>query len=202
VEEARLFWAVNLPADVKLNLAALQARLQKKQADVKWVEQHNLHLTVKFLGQVSLDRTNEIVRAVESALAQHGSIRLELAGTGFFPAGKQPRVIWVGVGGELDKFRRLHRAVEKGLHDLGFPPENRGFSPHLTLGRVRSPQGVGNLVRELETLGREPAHFGRADVNTVELMASTLTARGPIYSVLAKVHLTRALVPGAQVPGV
>lgn len=189
VEQARLFWAVNLPADVKLKLAELQARMQRKTADVKWVEQQNLHLTVKFLGNAGRDRINEIVRAVESAVADSGLIRLELGGTVFFPHKMQPQVIWVGVRGELDKFRRLHHLVEKSLAGIGFPSENRGFSPHLTLGRVRYPRGAGGLARDLEAMARESACFGRVDVKTVDLMESELTSRGPVYSVLARVKL-------------
>ncbi len=189
VEQARLFWAVNLPNDVKLKLAELQVRMRRKSADVKWVEQQNLHLTVKFLGNVGRDRINEVTRAVESAVADSGPIKLELGGTGFFPHQMQPRVIWVGVRGELDKFRRLYRLVEKSLAGIGFPPENRGFSPHLTLGRVRSPKGVDDLARELEATARELACFGRVGVKTVDLMESELTSRGPVYSVLDRVKL-------------
>lgn len=189
VEQARLFWAVNLPAEIKTKLAFLQSLLRGVSADVKWVEQQNLHLTVKFMGDVDRRKINDIVQAVELAVADSGPISLEFHGTGFFPHSRQPRVIWVGVRGEVDKFRRLHQLVEKNLIAFGFPPESKGFSPHLTVGRVRSPKGVGDLVQSLEAAAQELACFGRVDVTTIELMGSELTRKGPVYSVVAGVKL-------------
>ena len=189
MEPARLFWAVNLPADIKTNLASLRSLMQGVPADVKWVEQRNLHLTVKFIGEMERGKINDIVQAVKLAVADSGPFSLELHGTGFFPHSRQPRVIWVGVRGEVDKFRRLHQMVEKSLIPLGFPPENKCFSPHLTMGRVRSPKGVGDLVHSLETAAQELACFGRVDVTTIELMESELTRKGPVYSVVAGVKL-------------
>jgi len=188
VEQFRLFWAINLPTEMKTKLALLQSPLRGMQA-VKWVEQQNLHLTVKFMGDVDRRKINDIVQAVELALADSGSISLELDGTGFFPNSRQPRVIWVGVRGEVDKFLRLHQTVEKSLIALGFPPENKSFSPHLTVGRVRTPNGVGDLINSLETAAQQLACFGRVDVTTIELMKSVLTRKGPVYSVVAGVKL-------------
>jgi len=192
VEQARLFWAVNLPVELKTKLASLRSPMQGVSTDVKWVEQQNLHLTVKFMGDVERTKINDSVRAVKLAVAGSGPISLELHGTGFFPHARQPRVLWVGVRGEVDKFRRLHQLVEKSLTVLGFPPDSKGFSPHLTVGRVRSPKGIGELVRKLETAAHESTCFGRLDVTTIELMESKLTRKGPVYSVVAGVPLQGA----------
>ena len=188
MERTRLFWAVNLPAEIKSKLTSLQSLMQGVPADVKWVEQQNLHLTVKFMGDVDRTKINDLVQAVKMAVADCGPISLELRGTGFFPHSRQPRVIWVGVRGEVDKFRRLHHLVEKSLIALGIPSESKVFSPHLTVGRVRSPKGVGDLVHNLEST-QELNCFGRLDVTTIELMASELTLKGPVYSVVAGVRL-------------
>jgi len=192
VEQVRLFWAVNLPAEIKTRLALLQSLLRGVPAHVKWVEQQNLHLTVKFMGDVNRGKINNIVQAVELAVADSIPISLELGGTGFFPNSRQPRVIWVGVRGAVDEFRRLHQMVEKSLVELGFPLESKVFSPHLTVGRVRSPKGVGDLVKKLETAAQESACFGRVDVTTIDLMESELTRKGPVYSVVAGVPLQGA----------
>ncbi|HBX22857.1 MAG TPA: RNA 2',3'-cyclic phosphodiesterase [Desulfotomaculum sp.] len=190
MDQARLFWAVNLPAEIKTKLASLRSLMRGVPVDVKWVEQQNLHLTVKFMGDVDRTKINDTVQAVKLAAAGSGPISLELHGTGFFPHSRQPRVIWVGVRGEVEKFRRLHQLVEKSLIAFGFPPDGKGFSPHLTVGRVRSPKGVGDLVQKILTVTQESACFGRVDVTTIELMESELTRRGPVYSVVDGVTLS------------
>jgi len=176
----RLFVAVNLPVPLKARIAGLQRELALSGADVKWVEEENLHLTVKFLGEVVPERLAELQEALAQAVPDCRAFRLELSGLGTFPARGVPRVLWVGVGGEVEAFRELHGAVERALAALGYPGEEREFRPHLTLGRVRSPRGVDALRRRIAALD---GPYGDLAVAEVALMESRLTPRGPVYRV-------------------
>ncbi|TYO97279.1 RNA 2',3'-cyclic phosphodiesterase [Desulfallas thermosapovorans] len=189
MRQLRLFWAVNLPEDIKAGLAALQSDLRTAPVNVKWVEKHNLHLTVKFLGDVEDARIDEIVRVVDEAVHGTGGFELQLSGLGFFPGPRRPRVIWVGVHGEVQKFHRLYRRVEECMTALGWA-DGQNFAPHLTLGRLRSPQGSDLLVRRAREIGDDRGNIGGLAVSSIDLMKSRLTSRGPVYQLLASVRLT------------
>lgn len=186
--ELRLFWAVSLPAVVRDSLAAVQDRLKEAGADVKWVEPANFHLTVRFLGAVAPERVEVITGAVRRAAATIPCFRLGLYGVGAFPCAARPRVLWVAVGGDLDQMAQLHRQVGAVLKPLGFPPEDR-FTPHLTVGRVRSPQGVDGLTPLIESLAGLAQEVGVFAVDRLYLMESRLSRLGPQYSVLREVVL-------------
>lgn len=189
VRQLRLFWAVNLPEDIKTGLAMLQSDLSTVPVDIKWVEKHNLHLTVKFLGDVEEARIGEIARVVDEAVHGTGGFELRLSGLGFFPGPRRPRVIWVGVHGEVQKFHRLHRRVEECMTALGWT-DGQNFALHLTLGRLRSPQGSDLLVRRAHGIGSDRENIGGVAVSSIDLMKSRLTSKGPVYQVLASVQLT------------
>lgn len=188
MQQLRLFWAVNLPIDIKKRLAGLQANLKGTPANVKWVEQQNLHLTVKFLGNIDNCLVSEITRVVSEAVAGTGTIELALRGLGFFPNPRRPRVVWVGLQGEVDKLRLLHRRVGECLVKLGWALDNQNFTPHLTLGRLRTSQGSEELVNKVNELG---ANWDMSDitVSTIDLMKSMLTPKGPVYQVINSVKL-------------
>ncbi|KAF1084064.1 2',5' RNA ligase family [Sporotomaculum syntrophicum] len=184
----RLFWAVNLPLEIIRKLAVLQAYLKSTPANVKWVEQQNLHLTVKFLGVVDKMRVGEIISTVAEATAGTGSFELALGGLGFFPNPRRPRVLWVGVRGDVDKFRLLHQQVEECLAAFGWALDKPNFAPHLTLGRLRTPQGSEGLVRKVDEIGSNWGVSG-ITVSTIDLMKSVLTPKGPVYQVLNSIKL-------------
>ncbi len=188
VQQLRLFWAVNLPLEIKRKLAGLQAYLRTTPVNVKWVEQQNLHLTVKFLGDVDGNRVSEITRAVNEVAAGTGSFELELSGLGFFPGPRRPRVIWVGVQGEVHKFGLLHGRVEECLAALGWALDSQSFAPHLTLGRLRTPQGGEVLVSKAEEICADWSVSG-ITVSGIDLMKSELTPKGPVYQVLESIKL-------------
>ncbi len=138
-ETWRLFIAIPLPDAVIATLEEAQRMLKKAvpQRTVTWVAPHNIHLTLKFLGEVPVIQRDAISQALSRVAEQHSTFALNTAGLGCFPSNRNPRVVWVGLGGDEEALRLLWDSVERAIAPLGYPTENRPFSPHLTLGRVR-----------------------------------------------------------------
>lgn len=191
-KKMRLFWAVNLPGEMKDRLAALKRDLLVPGVDAVWVKTENLHLTVVFIGETDINIIKKMVAGVENALRGFPPLRLSLGGLGFFPGAGRPRVLWAGVRGDLDGFGELHRRVENALIPLGFNPETKPFSPHLTLARIKSPRGCDALVRRVTSQAKVEIP-GELRIDSVELMRSELSAQGPAYTVLARVGFNTGL---------
>lgn len=182
----RLFVAVNLPSEVRGRLAAVQDRLRRAQADVSWVKAENLHLTLKFLGETEEKRLERIRPALAEVAHAGTPFSVELAGTGSF-GGRVPRVVWVGVQEGAEPLTELARQVETSLARVGFPKEKRGFSAHLTLGRVRSPRNAEALLAAIAETQAEK--FGAVEVRQFELMQSQLHPTGSTYTIVDKFPL-------------
>lgn len=190
MEQIRTFIAIELSEEVKAGLVKLQGELKRKGEGVRWVRPGGIHLTLKFLGDIPADRIKGIAQAVRQACVGLSPFQLIFAGLGCFPNLRRPRVIWVGVEGETETLARLQRAIEGNLKALGFPPEKRGFTPHLTLGRVR--RRVGS--RERRSLGQlveatAADELGEMMVEAVNVMRSDLKPTGAVYTQLASVDL-------------
>jgi 2'-5' RNA ligase len=191
MDKIRAFIAVELPGEVKEALARLQARLKSGGSiPVKWVDPGSMHLTLKFLGNIDPGMTGPITKAIGEAATGVASFRVKVGGLGVFPDARRVRVVWVGLTGEVDKLSRLQQSVEAALKPLGFTPENRPFTPHLTLARVRE----GAAPAERQALGQLVAATGFDEgfemvVKSVDLMRSQLTRQGPIYTRIASVDL-------------
>ena len=186
--EIRCFVALNLPPELKGRLAELEARLKEARADVSWVKPENIHLTLKFLGGVEETRIPLIKRAIQEGLRGGGPLVLSLAGLGVFPNPRSPRVIWVGVEGDTERMEKLQKRLEQALEGVGFPREARSFSPHMTLGRMRSRQGTAGLMELVERLGEYRA--GSIEAESIELMRSQLHPAGAIYTILESFPLS------------
>jgi RNA 2',3'-cyclic 3'-phosphodiesterase len=192
-EEVRAFIAIELPDEVRRGLAGLRKEMQRDEHRfVKWVDPEAIHLTLKFLGDVPSGRVTEIARTIEVAAKAVTPFELEVSGLGVFPNSKQVRVLWVGIGGDVDRLKELQRGIDTELAALSFAREDRPFVPHLTLARVR--QGASpSERRSLGELAKTAVFDDRyeAKVETVSLMRSELTPAGAIYSRLAEVVLGR-----------
>lgn len=175
----RLFIAIVPPARIRERLASAREALRQTGADVKWVETENIHITLKFLGNVDASRLTSIQETLSQAAAPYRPFRLGFKGCGVFPNRRRPRVVWIDTLGDVDMLRALQADVELAFEPLGFAREARGFSPHVTLGRARSDSGAARLVEKLTSL--EKQEFGTMDVVTVSLMESQLSRQGPIY---------------------
>ncbi|MFC1961008.1 RNA 2',3'-cyclic phosphodiesterase [Chloroflexota bacterium] len=192
VEQWRLFIALELPADTLAALTATQEQLQREAPPrtVRWVRPAGIHLTLKFLGDTPAHQQEAISTALHNAASDQGPLLLRAAGLGCFPNVRRPRVVWVGLDGDMAPLRALYEAVETALTPLGFPREKRGFSLHLTLGRVRreaSPDAVQNLGRLIEQTKIGTLHTWTAA--TVSLVRSELHPDGARYTVLSHAPL-------------
>jgi 2'-5' RNA ligase len=135
----RLFAAADLPRPVRDRLAAIRERARDLPLPIRWVRPEGIHLTFKFLGEVTPARLEGIREALRPAARAVPPFRLATAGAGTFPDRGQPRVVWIGIDGDLETARRLQAAIEAAMTAIGFAPEERPFRPHLTLGRVKGP---------------------------------------------------------------
>ena len=192
--EIRCFVALNLPPEWKGRLAELEARLKEARADVSWVKPENIHLTLKFLGGVEETRISLVKRAIQEGLGGEGPLALSLAGLGVFPNPRSPRVIWVGVEGDTERIQKLQKRLEQALEEVGFSREARPFSPHMTLGRMRSRQGAAGLMELVGHL--EEYRAGSIMAESIELMRSQLHPAGAIYTILESFPLSA--LPGVQ----
>jgi 2'-5' RNA ligase len=186
MNEIRSFIAINLPDEIKVKLESFVGELSQGRPWVKWVEASGIHLTLKFLGNVAIEKVKEISRVVEQVSHKSDPLKLEVGGLGAFPSTLRPQVIWVGVGGELEKLVTLQEKIDDGLAGIGFAPEERAFTPHFTIGRVRegadlaSRRELGNKLQSVRD-----QFFGSFTADGVTLMRSQLTPKGAIYSELA-----------------
>jgi 2'-5' RNA ligase len=190
--ELRLFVACELPAEMKAALAALQDALRRQGVPpVRWVRPEGIHLTLKFLGAVSPQRVTSISVALAPTVEGIRPLELSLGGLGTFGGRRGARVVWVGVEGDVERVAELQRRVEAALGRLGFPPESRPFSPHLTLARV--PDHVGSGERErLWNLTRAltPPEAAPVTLRELSLMRSILGSGGAVYERLAAFPLS------------
>jgi RNA 2',3'-cyclic 3'-phosphodiesterase len=179
----RTFIAAPVTDSVREAVGGLIRKLSSSGADVKWVAAKNIHITLKFLGEIKPERIDPVVDAVRR-LQTHPPIRAVLEGTGVFPNWKRPSVLWAGVTAGKEELVRLAHETEEAMSGLGFEREARPFSPHLTIGRVRS-------MKRIETLPPLMEGFGPVEwpISTIHVMKSELTPAGPIYSVLATIEL-------------
>lgn len=192
MEQVRSFVAIELTDHIKEELCQVQASLKSRAISdlVRWVRREGMHITLKFLGDVPVDKIGEISVSLRQASEGIGHFGLSFAGLGCFPSARRPNVVWVGILGDTNTLAVLQQRIDYNLAALGFPPEKRKFTPHLTLGRVGGRVGpkerdrLGGLIEteSLETLGE-------MEVHEVSLMRSVLSPTGAKYSRLAVVRL-------------
>jgi 2'-5' RNA ligase len=183
----RSFIAIELPEEVKSALFRIQDELKESRADIRWVKTDNIHLTLKFLGDIDGKNIGNIVQQIEGACAKYSFFELEISGIGVFPNMRSPRVLWAGIQHE-DAFAGLQSEIENGLASIGYKRERRRFSPHLTLGRFRSAKGKASISERIELHKND--RIGSIAVRTISLMESKLSPAGAQYSRVAEVALT------------
>jgi RNA 2',3'-cyclic 3'-phosphodiesterase len=191
-DNLRLFIALELPAEITDALEKLQKRLRDldRERAVRWVALDSIHLTLKFLGDTPPDRVPAIEAAVVEAATDHKPFSLSIDGAGCFPNLQKPRIVWAGASGELKALHALRDAVERTVSPLGYPTEDRPFSPHLTLGRSRQEASRSALSELGEKIGSQKIGIlATWKVERVSLMRSELTPSGGVYTRLAETSL-------------
>lgn len=180
----RAFVAVDLPEDIRAGLAQAQATLQAAcvhDGDIRWTRTNGLHLTLKFLGEISADQVQVVIAALRH-MRPFESFTVEVKGFGFFPSARHPRVLWAGIDVPA-VLRELAAHVDAFLEGVGFAPEEREFRPHLTLARFRNERPDAGLAAALEELSS--SSLGSFEVTEYFLFDSRLKPGGAEYRKVA-----------------
>ena len=188
----RTFVAVELDDTLKAALGRVQGQLKKGGTShvARWVSLQSIHLTLKFLGDVSPDRVEDIERAIQRACLQCAPFSVSLSDTGCFPHSQRPRVVWVGLDGDVESLAQLQRSVESELVGVGFAAERRRFQPHLTLARIKRNARPHERARlgEFISMAKIDESVSMV-VRKVSLMRSELRPSGAVYTRLAAISL-------------
>jgi len=180
----RGFIAIDIDTNSKIK-ELIQA-IKKIQADVKLVEPENIHITLKFLGDVHEERIRDIESIIANACKNSKPFTINLVGTGVFPNQNYVKVIWIGIE-DITLIEPIATYINDNLVNLGFKKDNRLFSPHITIGRVRTAKNKQELIALIQQF--QNVEFGKQDINSIKLMKSVLTPKGPIYSIVKELSL-------------
>ncbi len=183
----RVFIAVELSEPIRTTIVQIQDKLKGTEDKIKWVDSSLIHLTLKFLGEIKKERLEAVIEVTQKIAQKFSPFLMEVKGVGAFPTPSSPRVIWLGVGRGSTILQELASELENDLAKSGFSKEKRKWSPHLTLGRVKSlvePRKLSGLIsKEKEIVA------GEMEVRGISVIESRLTPTGPIYTVLERIKL-------------
>ena len=187
MNKIRSFAAIPLNLEVVSNIEKAQIHLKALAADVKWVKPGSIHLTLKFLGNIDETDIEKIAPAIQKAVAGFQPWQTEVKNLGAFPSLRNPRVVWAGIDDPDGRLIELQARIENELLHLGFEKESRKFSPHLTLGRVKSSRGKADLVRYI--MDEREKFFGEIKIDRIILFKSDLQRTGAVYTGLRELEL-------------
>jgi 2'-5' RNA ligase len=186
-ETIRTFIAAELPGKIISSISRVQENIRSYGFKIRWVRPENIHLTLKFLGNVKKADIEKVGEVIFESVQGYSPITLRAKGIGTFPGIKRPRVIWVGISGQLDLIIGLHKTLDEKLETIGFPRENRSFKGHLTLGRIKAkidPKRFGDAL--IEFVGFESESFV---ADRIILFKSELKPTGAVYTKLVEASL-------------
>jgi len=187
IETMRTFVAIDLDNRVKTRIQQIIDRLDARDGSIKWISRQGMHITLKFIGEIPESKQSDVENVLNIITNKHSSFLLQCRGTGTFPHNsRNPRVLWIGFD-KNEQLNALHYAIEEEMAGLGFPKDNRLFSPHLTLGRVKKKGPLHSLLSGLQQYHCE--HFGDIIVKKVIYYKSTLKPTGAEYTVLSEHEL-------------
>ncbi len=183
----RTFIAIVLTREIRDCLAGIQEQLKKCRADVRWVQPENIHLTLKFLGERDEKKIEKIKEVIEEIAREKVCFSVRLCNIGAFPKVESPRIIWAGIDEGERETQDLAYELEEKIAKIGIPKEDKPFSSHITIARLKSPSNRECLVQELKKLPK--IQDKKFPVTKITLFKSTLTTKGPIYEVLKEADL-------------
>ncbi|MCW1296152.1 MAG: RNA 2',3'-cyclic phosphodiesterase [Candidatus Parvarchaeota archaeon] len=175
----RCFIAIEVPGEIKEKIISLQKEIEKSNADLKFVENENLHLTLKFLGEIDEEKIKEINAIIEEITKDTHKFKIQLSMLGVFPNFNYLRVIWVGVTEGKNEILELHSKLDSKLREIGIKKDEQ-FETHLTIARVRSARNKDLLIKKIKEFYH--TQIGEFEVDEIKLKKSTLTSTGPIYT--------------------
>jgi len=181
----RVFLAVEIDDKLLNKISDVQKQFMECEAPVKYVETENLHCTLKFFGEVSENKLNRIIKAIENKIKNHKPFKINIKKTGVFPNEKYIRVLWLGME-DVEPFSNLQKDLDEDFVKMGFKKE-KSYVPHLTIGRVKGAKNKAALLSKLEEIGN--IEIGEMDISKIVLKKSELTPKGPIYTTLKEFKL-------------
>lgn len=177
----RVFLAIEPPEKIQRELFNFEERLKRTLTyPITWVRRENIHLTLKFFGNVNKDTLKSLISVIQSVCAVSSTFTISVEGLGAFPDLKRARVIWVGTGGDVNTLKKLQSKLEYEFQHLGFKNEERDFRGHFTLGRLKNPGPITELMDMARTI--ENVRFGEFKVEKITLFQSNLTPSGAVYT--------------------
>lgn len=183
----RAFIAIEIPDEIKKEMIGIQEQLRTTKVDAGWPRPEGVHLTLKFLGEIPEARIPEIMDSIRTAAEGIGPFRLEVRGVGAFPNPKNARVVWIGLGGEVETLTKLQARVEDALSRIGMAREERAFTPHLTVGRIKFIRSRDRWLKALDEM--KDIVLPGFDAAAVSLMRSELKPSGAVYTEMGRVEL-------------
>jgi len=183
----RSFIAVELSKEIAAGVRKIQGRLRDRAAGVSWVRPEGIHLTLRFLGDVDPGRVEGIASRAEECVKAIAPFFIGIRGCGGFPNPRNPRVIWIGVEDPAGLLKEIQAKVEQGMEEMGFTREARAYTPHLTIGRLRSGKGKGEVAQALEAM--KGCDLGTMEVREICLFRSQLKPTGAEYTKLKVIPL-------------
>jgi len=185
IEKIRSFIAIEISESVRKKIADLQEELKKHKERISWTKPDNIHLTLKFLGDIEESKTKSIGESLTIATKELQPFNFFVKELGVFPNFRRPRVLWVGINNPGNELNNIHSKIEQQLNQLGFQKEKKRFNPHLTIGRVKS-QVSDQFIERFKTV-----KFDGNEVKVAEIifMKSQIHPKGAIYTPLRKIRL-------------
>ena len=183
----RTFIAIELPEKIIYTIGKVQEKIKSYGFKIRWVSPENIHLTLKFLGNIKKADMEKVAKAISESVTGYHSISLSVKGIGVFPGIKRPRVLWLGISKQLDLLTELQKTLDETLETMGFPKEKRPFKGHLTLGRIKDkidPKRLHDVLKEFTKF--ESEHFF---ADRIILYESELKPKGAVYTKLIEAHL-------------
>ncbi len=185
----RTFIAFRLPENIISHIRMIQEKIKIYGFKVGWVKPENIHLTLKFLGEISRQNVDIVAQCMAETAKQYSPLKFSAKGFGVFPTVKRPKVLWIGLNGDTYPLIQLQKDLEDRLDSSGFPKEGRGFKAHLTLGRARAEIDPRQLVEVMEKFsGIESEHFA---ADKMILFRSELKPSGAVYTELHSVNMSK-----------
>ena len=183
----RIFVAIEIPTSIQQQLADFQGVLRSAEARISWTQPSNIHLTLKFLGEIDRKALDYVRLGCKAVCEGISHFSLGLQGSGVFPNRKQPRVLWVGLGGRIDKVVELASRLNDALATKGFSPDSKPLRPHLTVGRIKSIDAIEETLTLASTYAFEQQEF---EVREIVIVQSELGRSAPTYTVISRLAFT------------